>query len=90
MELARTLRITNSRGLHARPCHALASTALQFASEVRLSCEGREADGKSILELMTLEAGCGQELEVRARGTDARELLDALERVVAAGFGESS
>ena len=84
------MRVPNAAGLHARPCHAIASLALAHQSDVEVACEGRKANGKSILELMTLRASQGKVLELAARGPDARALVDALERLVASGFGEPS
>ena len=88
MEVRRTLQIVNRQGLHARPCHAIASTALGFSSELRIRLGELEVNGKSIIELMTLSAGEGTELEFRAWGVDAEELLGAVERIVGSGFGE--
>ena len=88
MELRRTVRIQNSQGLHARPCHAIVSTALEYRADLRIACGSREVNGKSILELMTLNACCGTELELRARGQDAENLLERLEQLVQSGFGE--
>jgi phosphotransferase system HPr (HPr) family protein len=88
--LERRVKIVNPRGLHARPCHAIASTALGFESEISVSCEGTAANAKSILELMTLGAAQGAELHFTARGTDAEKLLAALERLIGSGFGEST
>ena len=45
-------------------------------------------NGKSILELMTLEASQGTELVLEALGDGAEDLLDQLERLIADGFGE--
>jgi phosphotransferase system HPr (HPr) family protein len=87
---SRRVRVPNAAGLHARPCHALASTALGFQSDVEVSCSGRRANGKSILELMTLHAAQGAELEFSARGPDAAALVAALSALVDAGFGEPS
>jgi len=84
------VRVPNAAGLHARPCHAIASLALAHQSELQVACEGRKANGKSILELMTLRASQGKVLDLAARGSDARALLDALERLVGSGFGEPS
>ncbi|TAJ18198.1 MAG: HPr family phosphocarrier protein [Planctomycetota bacterium] len=88
--MERCVRIVNPRGLHARPCHAIASTALAFQSECSVASEGQEVNAKSILELMTLGAAQGAELCFRASGKDAAELLQALEKLVAGGFGEST
>jgi phosphocarrier protein len=81
--------IVNSRGLHARPCHSLARIALNFPGEIEVSCEGRSADGKSILELMTLSAAHGCVLEFNARGAQAQDVVRSLVGLVEAGFQET-
>jgi phosphotransferase system HPr (HPr) family protein len=88
IELRRTVRVINAQGLHARPCHAIVSCALAHASELRIRSRGREVNGKSILELMTLSAGPGTELELVARGVDAEALLAELEQLFEGCFGE--
>ncbi len=88
MELRRTFKVVNVQGLHARPCHSIVSTVLGSQSEVRIRSGSREVNAKSILELMTLNAGLGTELEVRAWGNDAALLLARLEELFQGGFGE--
>lgn len=88
MEIRRQVTIPNPSGLHARPCHALASTAQAFQSSLEVACEGRRVNGKSILELMTLCAGQGTVLEIVGRGADAAALVEALARLVESGFDE--
>ncbi len=88
VESERSVRLCNPTGLHARPCHAIASTAQAFQSDLRVSCEGREVNGKSILDLMTLCAPCDAVLAFRARGADAEALVSALATLVEGGFGE--
>lgn len=88
MELRRTLRIVNDQGMHARPCHAFVSTALNFGSDLEVSLRGRRVNGKSILELMTLGAAFGDEIELCARGADAQAVVDALVALIGRGFGE--
>jgi len=88
IEHRRTVKVVNAQGLHARPCHAIVSRALAFQSELRIRARNREVNGKSILELMTLSAGPGTELELLARGPDAEALLAELERLFEGCFGE--
>jgi phosphocarrier protein len=64
------------------------SAARGFSSELTIRSGTREVNGKSILELMTLNAAKGVELEVRACGGDAVGLMDALEELFRGGFGE--
>jgi phosphotransferase system HPr (HPr) family protein len=63
--------------------------ALRHRSTVAISFHGRTVNGKSILELMTLDASQGAVLSVEARGPDAAELIGALEQLFANGFGEA-
>lgn len=88
MEIRRRVTIPNPSGLHARPCHALASTAQGYESALEVSCEGRSVNGKSILELMTLGAAQGSVLELVGRGEDAAALVEDLTRLVESGFDE--
>jgi phosphocarrier protein len=87
-EITRSVRIKNAAGLHARPCHAIVSKALAHESELWVACEGREVNGKSILELMTLSAPCDAVLQLRARGSDAAKLIAEITALVDAGFDE--
>ena len=84
----RTVKIINESGLHARPCHAVVQLALTFQAELRVRFASLDVNGKSILELMTLAAGRGEELELIAEGPDEDALLDALGALIAAGFEE--
>lgn len=88
MEHSRTVKVLNDQGLHARPCHSIVTTALDFQSELRIRAAGREVNGKSILELMTLGAACGAELVLLARGKDAEGLLAAIGELFSNRFGE--
>lgn len=88
VEHRRAVRVANAQGLHARPCHAIVSRTLSSQCELRIRCGNREVNGKSILELMTLAAGPGTELELVARGPEAEALLGELEQLFVDCFGE--
>ncbi len=80
--------IVNEAGLHARPCHAIVSLAMEYRSDLRVACGGQAVNGRSVLELMTLAAGPGDCLELTAVGPDATELVSALQELIAMGFSE--
>jgi phosphotransferase system HPr (HPr) family protein len=88
VEANRTVRLPNASGLHARPCHAIVTTARAFESDLWVAAGGREVNGKSILELMTLCAPFQAALSFRASGRDAEELVARLAALVEGGFGE--
>jgi phosphocarrier protein HPr len=88
MEHSKELTIANKYGLHARPAAEFVKLANRFSSEVWVSKEDVEVNGKSIMGVMMLAAEHGSTIVVRARGDDAEQALDALRALVAGGFGE--
>ncbi|MBL8862691.1 MAG: HPr family phosphocarrier protein [Planctomycetes bacterium] len=87
-EVVLDVRVPNAAGLHARPCQAIVALAQRHRASLRVACDGVEADGKSILELMTLCAPCEATLTLRARGDDAQDLVQGVASLVRSGFGE--
>jgi len=85
----RQVEVTNSLGLHMRPASKFVELALKFQSDVRVHYNGNEFNGKSILELTSLAAERGTQLELEARGPDAVAAVDALADLVLARFHES-
>jgi phosphocarrier protein len=87
-----TRRIVVSRpeGLHARPCLAICRTAQQFQSRIELRRGRQKADARSVLELLSLGAGLGTELVLKARGADSEQALDALVELFGNNFGLAS
>jgi phosphocarrier protein len=89
MSVKRTMQIVNVKGLHARASRKLAELALSYDStRIFVRREEEEADARSLMDLMMLGAGIGQEIEVEARGPQAEEALSAVEALVAAKFHE--
>ncbi len=83
-----TLTIRNKVGLHARPAALFVQTASRFKSEVLAIKDEREANAKSILSVLTLGAGQGAVVTVRAEGEDEVEAVEALKELVESDFGE--
>jgi phosphocarrier protein len=86
----RSVVVLNSLGLHLRPAEKFVRLAGRFASEVRVYRDGLEVNGKSILDLAILAAGCGTRLDLEARGPDAETALAALAELVSARFQEDA
>jgi phosphocarrier protein len=86
--VTRVLRIVNEKGLHARASAKFVQTVEKFDAEVTVSRNGESAGGNSIMGLMMLAAGIGTSITVTATGAQAREVMDALDRLVASRFGE--
>ena len=85
----RSLRIVNKRGLHARAAAKFVRTVGQFDATVRVAYSGQEVSGLSIMGLMMLAAGVGNDIMVSVSGRQADEALAALTSLVQNRFGES-
>jgi phosphocarrier protein len=80
--------IVNRLGLHARPAAMFVRIASRHRSEIWVSKEGEEVNGKSIMGLMMLAAGQGSKLRIRCEGPDAEKSMEELEELINARFNE--
>ncbi|MCC7519075.1 MAG: HPr family phosphocarrier protein [Verrucomicrobiae bacterium] len=80
--------VVNKLGIHARPAAMFVKTATKFQSEITVEKDGEQVNGKSIMGLMMLAAGCGAKLKVSAKGADAAKALSELEQLLIAKFNE--
>ena len=86
--IRRTMPIVNQKGLHARASAKLVEVVEAHAATATVSKDGDSVSGDSIMGLLMLGATRGSNIEVATKGTDALALADALEALVADGFGE--
>jgi len=86
-EETRAFVVPFDHGLHARPAAQLAAALRPFAAQVTLTARGRAANAHSTVALMGLGVRCGDEVEARATGADARQALDALAKLLAPKAG---
>lgn len=85
-EFRRRFVVSTSEGLHLRPAVMLAKTAERFGSVITIHRNGSEADAKSPLSLILLEARHGTEVTVTTRGNDAEHAMAAISELFATGF----
>jgi phosphocarrier protein len=86
--LVRELKIQNKLGLHARPAALFVKAANRFVADVTVEKGCNKVSGKSIMGLMTLEAGFGTVLRVIADGVDAEAALDEIQSLMDSKFFE--
>lgn len=84
----REFDILNRLGLHARAAAKLVRLANGFASEVLVTKDGMEVNGKSIMGVLMLAAPKDARILVRANGPDAEEAVAAIGELIAGKFGE--
>jgi phosphocarrier protein HPr len=76
------VRLPDSVALHARPAGALVRAAAAFGATIEVRANGRQANAKSILEILGLGADGGTELAISASGDDAAAAVAQLAQLV--------
>src|SRR5437773_12467823 len=87
-KVEKDIPITNRLGLHARPAAMFVRIASRHRSEIWVSKEGEEVNGKSIMGLMRLADGQGSKLRIGCEGRDAEKAMEELEQLINARFNE--
>jgi phosphotransferase system HPr (HPr) family protein len=85
---SRTVTVVNDGGLHARPGRVFVKTVLDHKCPVSVRKGDHVADARSMLSLMAVQCGPGDEIEIIVEGDDAERALSNLVRLVEDGLGE--
>lgn len=80
--------IRNKLGMHARAAAEFVQLANKYQAEIKVRKGDVEANGKSIMSVLTLAALQGEFIEVAASGADCEEALKALGGLIDGLFGE--
>ncbi len=83
-------KIKNELGIHARPAAMLVREAKRYESRILLAVEGRTAPATDLMEIMELNAKCGQTVKVVFSGRDEEMAYEALKNVMRKKFDFSS
>ena len=75
----KTVTVRREAGLEARPIAVLVQKASQFASRVYIEVGTKSINAKSIMGMMSLSVGSGDQVVVVAEGTDEAEAAKELE-----------
>lgn len=89
-EARESVEIVNNRGLHARASAKFVNAVAKLPDglSVRVTKDGNDAAGGSILGLMMLGAAKGDTIEIVVSGNGADMALTKLVGLVKDGFGE--
>ena len=82
------ITIKNKLGLHARAASKLVDVSCQFASEISLTFNDKQVDGKSIMSVMLLAAAKGSQLFITANGSDEVIAMQAIKELIKNRFDE--
>ncbi|WP_414903097.1 HPr family phosphocarrier protein [Sphingomonas flavalba] len=86
--IARTVRIANKRGLHARASARFVTMASGLEATVHVEKDGSSVTGTSIMGLMMLGAAMGDEVTISAEGDGAELAVAQLAQLIEDRFGE--
>lgn len=76
--IERSFILGDEMGLHARPAALLMMKMLPFQSDVKISCNGKSADAKDVMGIMSLNTVRGDTVMVRIQGPDEKEAMEAV------------
>lgn len=87
---SRKVTVNLENGLHLKPSSQIVQIAHKFGCKLTVRKGDRTVDGTSMLDLLTLAAEHGTELEFVADGEHAEEVLDALAQLLEQNFETES
>lgn len=88
--VTRRMKIINDKGLHARASAKFVEVVEAHDARARVSKDGMDTEGDSIMGLLMLGGAYGAVIEVETSGAEAASLMTALEALIADKFGEES
>ena len=77
-----SVEIKNADGMHMRPAMQFVDVTSRFDSDITVSNDENNVDGKSIMQMSMLAATCGTKLKIKAEGPDAKAAIEALRKLV--------
>lgn len=78
--LVKEFTVLAPEGLHARPAKGLLNVAKAFKSSIMLEKDLAEADARSMLGILSMQAAYNSRLKVKVEGEDEEEAMAALTR----------
>ncbi len=73
--------VKSKSGLHARPAATLVNLTQQFESNIIIEKDGRSANAKSIIGILSIGAAMGDIVSVLIDGEDETEAFNELEEL---------
>ncbi len=80
--IKKTITIKNKYGLHALPASRFVKTTDKFKSDIKITKDGVEVDGRSIMGILTLACEKGSLIELYVSGVDEQEAFEALSKIL--------
>lgn len=72
--------ITDEAGLHARPAGRLAKKAAEYKSSVTVTKNGKQADTRRVMALMSMGIKCGDSVNIIVEGEDEEKAVNEIKQ----------
>ena len=82
------VKVVNPMGMHMRPAQLFIKEVTPFGCDVTIVFNGKEINGKSIMNLMAACIKQGSEIEIRCEGQDEQAALEKAVALIESGLGE--
>ena len=80
--ISQTFIVKHKNGLPVRLATLLVNTTSEFESKIKFNVKGREADAKSIINLMALHIQNADELTINIEGEDGYKAFEAVKKTL--------
>lgn len=76
--ITNTYTVLNPTGLHVRPIKTFVEAASKFPCKITVLCNGKKANGKSSLSMLTLGVKMNDEVTLEIDGENEEEAMQTL------------
>ncbi len=86
--ISKAFTLTNKSGFHMRPAQVFVKAMARYSSDIKISFDGREINGKSIISIMAAGIKSESKITVYCNGKDEEAMLCEAAALIESGFGE--
>ena len=86
--VSKSFTLTNKMGFHMRPAQVFVTAMAKYSSDITINFNGKDINGKSIMNIMAACMKCGSEITVSCNGADEEAMLSEASLMIESGFGE--
>ena len=86
--VSKSFTLTNKMGFHMRPAQVFVTAMAKYSSNITITFNGKDINGKSIMNIMAACMKCGSEITVSCNGADEEAMLNEAAAMIESGFGE--
>lgn len=86
--MSEAILVHNPSGLHLRPAGLLCKEAMKWHSRITITAKGTTANAKSVISVLAACVKSGDMIELTCEGSDEKEAMDALRKLIEEGLGE--